>query len=373
MAIITPQVLEAVSTYNETEVRFHVVDPLLRKLGYPGGDDVYLKLEEKLDYPYFFIGHKNRKKDVPLGFPDYRAGLKGRRGSFIIEAKAATKGLSEKDVEQAHSYAAHSQVAANYFVLCDGVQVAVYETLSGERAAPIVHLKVGELDARFHELENVLAPANLEKNCRVYYDKGLKLCDGLGSSVKIHSGEYDMKDWAYRIFIGEQDLTEQIKAAAPQVAEIDNQLTMMQKEFELRVGDGIAKREADGRIVAEVGFAGVTRNSLAGMKLLGIDRMTFATNAQFISTAADDPTVFESTADFSLEQGMMFPPLFGDAVPIDVSVDGDVFVTARMYKEGDVIFGEYSAVADYWSDVPMVGNVKAELDMIGTFVLRLIV
>ena len=373
MTIITPQVLEGVSTYNEAEVRFHVVDPLLRKLGYSGGDDVYLKLEEKLDYPYIFIGHKNKKKDVPLGFPDYRAGLKGRRGSFIIEAKAATAGLSEKDVEQAHSYAAHSQVGANYFVLSDGVQVMVYETLSGGNAAPIVHLEIDELDARFHELENVLSPANLEKNCRVNYDKGLKLCDGLGSSVKIYSGEYDMKDWAYRILIGGKDFTEQIKAAAPQFAEMDNQLNMIQNDFELRVGGGVAKREIDGRIVAEVSFTGVTRNSLAAMKLLGIDRMTFATNAQFISTTPEDPTVFESTSDFALEEGTMMPPLFGDAVPIDTKVEGDLFVTARMYKDGDVLLGEYSSVTDYWFDVPMVGKGKLELDLIGTFVLRLIV
>lgn len=373
MTIITPQVLEAFPEYNEAEVRFHVIDPILRKLGYPGGDDVYLKLEEKLDYPYFFTGHKNKKKDLPLGFPDYRAGLKGRRGSFIIEAKAATVGLSEKDVEQAHSYAAHSQVGANYFVLSDGAQLAVYETLSGGHVAPIVFLEVGELDARFHELENVLAPAQLEKNCRVDYDKGLKLCDGVGSSVKIHSGEYDMKDWAYRILIGGQDFTDQIKAAAPQIIEMDNQLIMMQNEFELRVGDGIAKREVDGRIVAEVSFAGVTKNSLAAIKLLGIDRMTFATNAQFISTTPDDPTIFESTADFALEQGTMMPPLFGNAVPIDTKVEGDMFVTARMHKEGDVLLGEYSTVTDYWFDMPMAGKGKLELDLIGTFVLRLIV
>ncbi|WP_265519256.1 type I restriction enzyme HsdR N-terminal domain-containing protein [Nitratireductor luteus] len=372
MTIITPQILEAVSSYNEAEVRFHVIDPMLRKLGYPGGEDVYLKLEEKLEYPYFFTGHKNKKKDLPLGFPDYRAGLKGRRGSFIIEAKAATVGLAEKDVEQAHSYAAHSQVGANYFVLSDGAQVVVYETLAGGRATPIVLLEIDELDARFHELENVLSPANLERICRVNYDKGLKLCDGLGSSIKIHSGEYDMKDWAYRIVIGGQDCTEILKRSVPQFSELDGQLAMMQRDFELRVGGGVVEREPDGRIVANVSFAGVTKNSLAAMKLLGIDRMAFATNAQFISTSPDDPTVFESTADFALEKGTMMPPLFGDAVPMDIDVDGDIFVTTRMHKEGDVILGEYSAVADYRFDVPMVGRTNLELDLIGTFVLRLI-
>jgi hypothetical protein len=87
--VFSEQSEQARQAYNETEVRFHIIDPMLRQLGYPGGEDVYLKPEEKLEYPYFHIGHKS-KKDMPLGFPDYRAGLKGARGSFVIQAKAAS-------------------------------------------------------------------------------------------------------------------------------------------------------------------------------------------------------------------------------------------------------------------------------------------
>lgn len=369
MTIITPQVLRDAPKFNEEEVRFHIIDPLVRKLGYPGGDDVYFKLEEKLDYPYYFIGHKNKKKDVPLGFPDYRAGLKGRRGSFIIEAKSATAGISSKDVEQAHSYAAHSQVGANYFVLSDGLRIDVYETLAGGHAEPIVSLSIHELESRFHEIENVLAPASLEKNCRVHYDKGLKLCDGLGSSVRIHSGEYTLKNWAYRLFVGESDVT----AHVPQLANIDEQLAMMQREFEFRIADGVARREADGRIAAEVSFPGVTRNNLSAMKLIGIDRMTFATNDQFISTVPADPTVFESTADFALEEGTKIPPLFGDSVSLDTNLNGDVLVAVRMYVERGSIFGEYLAVADYTFDIPNAGRGRLELDFTGDFELLMLI
>jgi len=346
---------------------------MLRKLGYPGGEDVYLKLEEKLGYPYFHIGHKNRKKDLSLGFPDYRAGLKGRRGSFIIEGKAAAVGIAKSDVEQAHSYAAHSEVGANYFVLSNGLQVAVYETLSGGQATPIVLLEIGELDARFHELENILSPTNLEKNCRVDYDKGLKLCFGLGSSVKILSGEYEMKDWEYRAILGGQDCTEMLKRSVPQFSEIDSQLSLMQRDFELRVGGGAIERQPDGRIIANVRLAGVTKNNQTAMKLLGIDQMAFATDAEFISTSAHNPTVFESTAEFTLEKGTMMPPLFGDAVPMGAKLDGDFFVTLRLHKDGDLICGEYATVADYWFDMPMIGKLRLELDSIGSFVLRLLV
>lgn len=373
MKIISNQILEALPLYNETEVRFHIVDPVLRKLGYPGEDDVYLKLEDKLEYPYFHIGHRNRNTDTPLGFPDYRAGLKGGRGSFIIEAKSTRVGLSEKDVEQAHSYAAHAQVGANYFVLCDGNKFVVYETLSGSQCEPIVAIQICDLDTRFHELENILSPNSLAKNCHVAYDAGLKLCDGLGSSAKILSGEYDMQDWAFRIYINDSDQTEAIKAAFPQIAEIDNQLAMMEREFELKVAGGLAERNAEGRIGARVNFSGVTRNSLAAMKLLGIDRMSFSTKEKFLSVDSNNPTVFESTADFALDKGTKVPPLFGDTVPIDADINGDIFITARMYKEDELLHGEYVALTDYRFGNPMIGAMKAEMDLIGKFSLRLLV
>lgn len=98
MQIITDDAAKAASTYNEAEVRFHIIDPIVHSLGYPGTEDVYLKLEEKLSYPYFHIGHKS-KRDVPIGFPDYRAGLRGARGSFIVEAKAGNVPITQEEVE----------------------------------------------------------------------------------------------------------------------------------------------------------------------------------------------------------------------------------------------------------------------------------
>lgn len=89
MQVISNDAANAAPHYNEAEIRFHIIDPIVRMLGYPGEDNVYLNLEEKLEYPYLHIGRRS-KKDLPLGFPDYRAGLKGARGSFITEAKAGS-------------------------------------------------------------------------------------------------------------------------------------------------------------------------------------------------------------------------------------------------------------------------------------------
>lgn len=371
MPIVNKQILDDLPSFNEVEIRFHIIDPTLKMLGYTGNEQVFLKLEEKLEYPYYHIGHKAKKKDLPLGFPDYRAGLKGRRGSFIAEAKAASIAISKKDIEQAHSYASHAQVGANYFILCNGKEFMVFETLSGPECKPICSIPLAQLDERFHELENILSPTNLAKNCEVSYDTGLKLCEGLGSAVKIHSGEYNMDDWEYRIFTNDTDITNQLRESFPQIAELDKQLVFLETEFILKVSEGIAERDENGRIHASLIFEGATKNNQTGMELLGIDKMLFSTGEKYLSIDPKNPTVFETTAEFSLTEGTMIPPMFGEAIPVDADVEGDLFITTRIHKDGDHLCGEYAAFSNYWINLPASETMKFEFDLVGKFLLKL--
>lgn len=166
MQVIMRTSIDEGPSYNEAKVRFHFIDPLLRALGYGVDNNTYVEFEENLSYPYYHIGHRS-KKDLPLGRADYRAGLKEARGSFIIEAKAGSVAITPLAVEQAHSYAAHAQVGANYFVLCNGFELHIYETLSGPAANPIACMPLSNLNDRYHEIENILAPRNLESHCKV--------------------------------------------------------------------------------------------------------------------------------------------------------------------------------------------------------------
>ncbi|MBB3390323.1 hypothetical protein FHT82_003086 [Rhizobium sp. BK275] len=368
--IVSQEVIYAAARYNEAEVRFHIIDPIIHALGYTSGGDVYLKLEEKLNYPYYFIGRKSKKKDIPLGFPDYRAGVLGARGSFIIEAKAADIELSRNDMEQAHSYAAHAEVGAEYFVLCNGLQLHVYETLGGANAAPIVELAVEQLNERFHEIENILGPSNLARHCRKTYDLSLKLADGLGSSVQIRDGTYGMSHWEYRIFVDDVDMTEQLK---PFFAQVDQQMDVLQRNFELRVGDGLVERDQEGKIVAKVTFIGATKNNDAAMKLIGLDKMIFATSDEFVSIDLEKPSIFESTADLNVRQGTKFPPMFGDAIPVALDVKLDTYIKARMFLANGEVKGDYYAFADYHTEFPGFGKVRFELDIGGVADLRLLV
>lgn len=370
MEVIKQKAIKAASGYNEAEVRFHIIDPIMRKLGYPDSNDVYLNLEVKLEYPYIHIGRRS-KKDLPLGFPDYRAGLKGARGSFIVEAKAGEVPITNLGVEQAHSYAAHAQVGANYFVLCNGIEIRVYETLSGSNTSPLAKIPLSEVNDRFHELENILTPRNLAKNCRIEYDSKLKLCDGLGSSVRVRGGEYKIADYAYRIFVEGVDSTADLKASEPQIAALDEQLDFLRAEFELRVSEGLAERDAEGRITASARFAGVTKNNAAAMQLMGIDQMSFVTSEKFLSRDKNNLTMFESKKDFALEKGAMVPQLFGSLIPLESDIIGELFIRAAMYMADEAMRGEYLALTNYRTPLPMGRQMEFELDLAGEFEMRL--
>ncbi len=370
MQIISDSVAGAAPYYNEAEVRFHILDPIIRRLGYPGPDDVYLILEEKLEYPYLHIGRRS-KKDIPLGFPDYRAGVKGARGSFIVEAKAGNASIATSAIEQAHSYAAHAQVGANYFVLCNGSLLTVYETLSGPQAVPIVSLPLSEVNARFHELENILAPENLKRNCRVVHDTKLKLAPGLGSSARIRSGKYLLTDHKVKFIMNDQDITLPLLQSFPRLADIDRQLDKWRTTFEMRVADGLVERGDDGKIVAHVEFSGVTIPNAQAMQLFGIDRAKFATADKFLSIDPDNPTICESLTDFTVSRGTMVPQICGEAAPMGGDLRGNMFIKIAMHYADSKFQGEYLALSNQHLDIPGMIPLTAELEIAGTFELLL--
>lgn len=370
MKIIAEAAIGACEKYNETEIRFHILDPLIRHLGYPETDDVYLNLEEKLDYPYVHVGRRS-KKDLPIGFPDYRAGIKGARGSFIVEAKAGPVPITSKEVEQAHSYAAHAQVGANYFVLCNGSVLQVYETLSGPSSVPLVDVPINEINQRIYQIENILSPHNLAKNCRVSHDLGLKLADGLGSSVVIRSGRYLLSDYEYRIIAGGQDCTEMARQNIPQLAETDKQLDLMKTAFEPKVAGGIAERDENGKILAHVNFEGATIHNHEAMMILGITEASFATADEFVSTNPASPTIFETLKDFGVSKGTVMPELFGGSVKMEGDLVGDMFIKAAMVFLDGKIAGEYLSLSNHQMNIPGFPPILVEMDFSGTFELTL--
>lgn len=370
MELISEAVIAGASKYNEAEIRFHILDPIMRLLGYSDGDNVYLILEEKLEYPYLHVGRRS-KKDLPLGFADYRAGVKGARGSFVVEAKAGGVPITAREVEQAHSYAAHAQVGANYFVLCNGSYIAVYETLSGPRADPVVELPIPEVNTRFHELGNILAPVNLVRNCRVLHDTKLSLAPGLGSSVRIRSGNYAHCDHDIRYVMDGQDVTASVRQTHPQLADLDSKLDFLKSNFEFRVSEGQVLREDDGRIVAHIEFCGATIHHQQAMAIMGINKASFAAADKFLSTDAESPTICESQTEITVSNGTMMPQFFGGAVPANGNLHGNMLIKLAMHFADGRLRGQYVVVSDQWIDTLGALSMTVEMDIAGTFELVL--
>lgn len=368
MKIISDIVAQGASGYNEAEVRFHIIDPILRKLGYEESEDVYILLEERIEYPYLHFGRRS-KKDVPLGIPDYRCGLKGARGSFVVEAKAGNVPITLREIEQGHSYASHSKVQANYYVVCNGLLFEIFETLSGSDAKPLVCLAVGEINEKFYKIENILSPDNLKKNCKINYDENLKIADGFRSSVVIRSGVYSMYGYDYQVLIGRRDCTEMFKRS-PEAVMLERQLEQLKTDFELRVSDGFIERGEDGRIIARVEFKGVTRHNDSGMNLLGIKEIQFSTSEKFISINSDDPTMFESVQGFSAERGSILNGMFGESIKLPSNIRGDIFVVLAMYLNGATASGQYVCISQQ-THANNFGNLHFSLNFSGTFDLIL--
>ncbi|WP_260923224.1 type I restriction enzyme HsdR N-terminal domain-containing protein [Novosphingobium sp. 9] len=368
MDLIASYAIAAGPTYNETEVRYYLIDPLIRHLGYGEDETSYLDLERVLKYPYFHIGRRSGK-DVPLGKADYLAGLKGARGSFVVEAKAGSVAITNLEVEQAHSYAAHAQVGANYFLLCNGHELRIYETLSGPSAQPVVAIPIAEVNQRFHEIENILSKVNLARLCKVEYDRGLKLCNGLGSAVNLRSGFYKIIDQNYRIFVDGEDHTQVLRANLPQIAQMEQQLEQLKNVFILRVESGRLERDENGRILARAQMSGATEPNRQGMEMMGIDQLSFTTAAKFISIDADNLTLFETIKDFSIPQGTLMPQLMGEVGQMANTVDGGLFLRIWMYFNGQEIIGEFHASSHYDIALPVPQSFRMEIEFTGTFKL----
>ena len=128
---------------NEATVRGHVLDPLLREIGYSWDSDHTIVREESISYPFQQLGRKS-KRDRPLtGRPDYILDCRGVC-KWVLEAKAEGHCLGLNEADQSYSYAVHPEVKALYYCLSDGVRFVVYSTVSKTPDDPILELNLAE-------------------------------------------------------------------------------------------------------------------------------------------------------------------------------------------------------------------------------------
>lgn len=154
--------------FQEDSVREEIIAPILRGLGYGSAQPYKIIRSKKLLHPFVSIGSATKKINL---IPDYLLEVDGRF-AWTLEAKAPTEEiLNTKHVEQAYSYAIHSEIRVPYFALCNGREFVLYHI---SRPQPIIHFHMLALPSYWDNLISLLGPNNV-----LDYDFSLKKDFGL--------------------------------------------------------------------------------------------------------------------------------------------------------------------------------------------------
>lgn len=141
--------------FKEDAVREEIVTPVLKALGYAASGSNRIIRSRKLLHPFVSIG--SARKEIFI-IPDYLLEIDGRHG-WIMEAKSPSEEiLKSVHVEQAYSYAIHSEVRVNYFALCNGKKFALYDT---GKIEPVFNFPIQMITHYWNDLKKRLLPENV--------------------------------------------------------------------------------------------------------------------------------------------------------------------------------------------------------------------
>ncbi len=167
----------------EDTIREEIVTPILKALGYSTFTENKIIRSKKLEHPYIQFGTSPKKIYI---FPDYIVQVKNKN-AFIIDAKSPKENiLIGKNPEQAYSYAIHREVRVSKYILCNGIDIVVFDI---DQLKPILEMKICELEEKWDNLYKILSPiAFLNPNIFNYKpDLGIRLLKwGIPSDMRLH-------------------------------------------------------------------------------------------------------------------------------------------------------------------------------------------
>ncbi len=160
------------SEFQEDSVREEIILPIIKGLGYKADKPNQIIRSRKLLHPYVSIG--SIRKNIHI-IPDYLFEV-NNKPAWILDAKAPTeKIVKSHHVEQAYSYAIHSEVRVNYFALCNGKEFVLYDI---QQVEPIMNFPIKLIPLYWENLKKYLAPEN------VFLNNHLKIAKDLGLHLK---------------------------------------------------------------------------------------------------------------------------------------------------------------------------------------------
>lgn len=257
---------------NETDVRELIVRPLLHRLGYRHGTEANIRTEQTFRYEKRFLGRKKATDPALAGRADYILEITSV-GRWVVEAKSPNESLTQDAIEQAHSYAAHPEVNALFFLVINGRSFRLYRTSNLD--APLMAWEWSEMEDVFLALRNLVGPDAIRKKIKLLQpDKGQPLGPGIASEINIIGGFVRYEDHASNHRLLDMSTV---------------------NGLQLPVTGGRVSRDGDGRIHAVVKTAKVA--SILGELSELLERedgYDFFSSAAYISVDRENPTIFQN-------------------------------------------------------------------------------
>ena len=342
---------------NEADVREIIVRPLISALGYSNGMEAYVRSERTLRYDRAFLGRQNSKKDPPLvGRADYECGVTSF-GRWIVEVKAPDQELTTEDAQQAHTYAAHPEVAAELYMVTNGRLFRLYQTSFPDK--PILEWPLEHTEARFDIIENILGPEAVRKRAtRRSPDVGKPLGRGLPSRMRFVGGTVTYTE--YR---------SPVQAVTTMTADLF-------QGHRSTITDGGLGRDARGLLCADIHVAAYFSGLDQLNQMFGMDRFTFVSSEELVSSSADCPTIFQNFASALVPCGTQFT-LHGQTITTPFGFRMVAHTQAIGFAIGEELRGTFEIryeMTDIDRPIPNAATVMlaGSLETSGEFAIRFV-
>jgi hypothetical protein len=156
--------------FQEDSVREDIIAPILRELGYAASGENKIIRSRRLMHPFVSIGSASKRVEI---VPDYVMEVGGTL-AWVLEAKGPKEDIRKsKHVEQAYSYAIHSEVRVPYFALCNGREFVLYHV---SKLKPVLDFPLIALPSYWENFCAILGPQKvLSVDLSLKKDLGLHL------------------------------------------------------------------------------------------------------------------------------------------------------------------------------------------------------
>jgi len=311
------------ATMTETDVREHIVRPFIERLGYRFGTDANIRTEVPLRYGKAFLGRKNPNKDPDLvGRADYVCDVISY-GRWVVEVKSPREPLTQEVVEQAHTYAAHPEIAASHFLVTNGRGFKLYQTSRLE--SPVLAWSFEDTEDNFLRIRNFLDPDAFQSRAKANLpDPGNPLGKGLSSRLRVISGEISYED---------------LKGNDPFLrgSPIDG--------LRLPVLGGSVYRTEDKRILGHIEISKPAPLITIGEHELS-DAFDFFSASEFISDDPEHPTIFQNLVSKVQPAGKQINIPGLGRVPTQFGFSYTAFTEAIGYVAGGMFVGMMRLLCD---------------------------